>query len=339
MAEISESVGRKTYIVSDPHPSSGHPLPQAGEGGFYFQASIIEHKLPIVGKFFYVPRGPIVENQKSKIKNQNENSKLKNFLSELTKLTIDNNAGWIRIEPATSEILEKIKNNIEYEVVKAPHDMQPKEILVMDITKPEEQLLSEMKSKTRYNIKLAEKHGVKISRLDSSSRQRRAGSAGMTKCVDEFIRLTKIMSKRQRIQAHPDGYYWKMLETIPSDILKLYIAEYKDKIIAANLVVFYGNTCTYLHGASDDNYRSVMAPHLLQWKQIQNAKAAGFEKYDFGGVKIKDKIGKSWEGITRFKTGFSPDAKLIEFPGSYDIIVSPFKYWIYRIIQKIKNII
>ena len=136
-----------------------------------------------------------------------------------------------------------------------------------------------------------------------------------------------------------------MLETISIDILKLYVAKYNGKVIAANLVVFYGETCTYLHGASDDEYRNVMAPYLLQWQQIRDAKKMGCKKYDFGGVKTGRKKNEerskknSWEGITRFKLGFSPNTKPVEFPGCYDIIVSPVRYFMYRVMQKIKSFI
>lgn len=237
--------------------------------------------------------------------------------------------------------------------------MQPKEILVMDITKSEEEILAGMKQKTRYNIRLAEKKEVKI--IESR------------KYIDEFVRLTKIMAKRQGITAHPESYYKKMLEAIPEDTLKLYVAEYEGKIIAANLVVFYphtkaikengadckttsdqnnnfgvgvhGNACTYLHGASDDDYRNIMAPYLLQWRQIQDAKKNECGKYDFGGISTNYesntniRITNKWSGITRFKFGFSPNTKPVEFPGSYDIIITPTIYYIYRIIQKIKSLI
>ncbi len=77
---------------------------------------------------------------------------------------------------------------------------------------------------------------------------------------------------------HPESYYRKMFETIPAEILKLYMAEYENKIIAANIVIHYGNTATYLHGASDNEYRNVMAPYLLQWQAILDAKKAGLNK-------------------------------------------------------------
>lgn len=182
-----------------------------------------------------------------------------------------------------------------------------------------------MKQKTRYNIKLAEKKGVKI----FVSREE--------KYITDFCRLVEITAKRDKITSHPEGYYRKMFETIPGDILKLYIAEYEGKIIAANLVLFFGKTATYMHGASDNDHRSVMAPYLLQWRQILDAKKTGCERYDFGGVKT-GAADSSWSGITKFKTGFAPSAETTKFPGSYDIILRLGKYNSYRTLQKIKRI-
>ena len=148
----------------------------------------------------------------------------------------------------------------------------------------------------------------------------------------------KITARRDGITPHSESYYRQMFETIPAENLKLYVAEYGDKIIAANLVIFYGNTATYLHGASDNKSRNVMAPYFLQWRQIQYAKAAGCTRYDFGGVK-NDGDDKSWAGITRFKSGFSPGTLPVEFPGSYDIVIDPVRYNLYRLIQKAKSML
>ncbi len=350
--KFQEATGRKTFHIDSfeaQELSSWKPRSLAlGELGFW--ANIIEHSLPISGKYFYAPRGPVchpeLDSGSKEIPDQvrNDNS-FKIGMTEIIDLAKKENVGWIRIDPASSAILDLIKNNIHFQIKKAPHDMQPREIFAIDITKPEEQLLSEMKSKTRYNIRLAEKKGVKISvitknshpEIDSGSAKLDSGSeAGMTnRYFDEFLRLVKITSERQGITPHPENYYRQMFETLPN--LKLYVAEHAEKVIVANLVLTFGTTVTYLHGASDDKYKNLMAPYLLQWRQIQDAKAAGCDKYDFGGVKFGDDKNNDWVGITRFKTGFSPNTKLIEFPGSYDIILNPVKYKIYRIIQKIKS--
>jgi peptidoglycan pentaglycine glycine transferase (the first glycine) len=358
--KFQESVGRKTYSI----------------GGDDFSASIIEHSLPIVGKYFYVPRGPVIP---AKAGIQDFGSRIsaqggsafggKPGMTNIIELAKKEKVGWIRIEPESEEILDLIKKSTNYKIAKAPHDMQPREILVMDITKSEEELLSGMKQKTRYNIRLAEKKNIKVISHQSSDK-------GFEKYIDEFIRLVEITAQRDGITPHPENYYRKMFELIPNDIIKLYVAEYEGKNIAANIMIFYGNTCTYLHGASSNNHRELMAPYLLQWRAMQDAKAAGYEKYDFGGVKsisnspnkipnskfqitnnfqnskfpatagsrqggdkIQNSASDSWQGITKFKTGFAPETKSVEFPGSYDIVLNPIKYFLYTKIQKIKGMI
>ena len=307
--KFQESVGRKTFHLENDN----------------FRANIILHTLPLVGRYFYLPRGPIM----SCIMKHEAFSKQ---IQELIKLAKENKAGWIRIEPENEKILNLIKKNIKYKTIKAPHDMQPKETFVIDIAKSEEEILAGMKSKTRYNIKLAEKKEVRIKKREVSGEY-----------VEDFLRLSKIMAERQGIVIHDESYYRKMFEVIPNAILKLYVAEYKGVIIVANIVIFYGDTCIYLHGASDDKYKNLMAPYLLQWQAIKDAKAVGYAKYDFGGGKIRSKNKEarskknSWEGITRFKLGFSPNTETVEYPGCYDIIINQKKYWLYRTIQKIKS--
>lgn len=340
---FQKAAGRRTFLISDES----------------FHASIIEHKLSIVGKYFYIPRWPSARILNSirrggQIPNKSQNTK--NQIQNLINLAKEENVGWIRIEPASEDVLNLLGHQMsKYKIVKAPHDMQPREILVMDIAKNEEELLAGMKAKTRYNIKVAQKHGVKILVTHNSQ-------LNSQKYLEKFLELIKITSERDRIIPHPENYYRKMFETIPPEILKLCVAKYEGKIIAANIVIHYGSTATYLHGASDSEYRNVMAPYLLQWQAILDAKEAGYHFYDLGGVKtenpkseinqssaftfpdksgnsskpsfFKNSAGGNWQGITRFKTGFAPDTKPMEFPGSYDIIISNGKYFLYKFIRK-----
>lgn len=311
---------------------------KVGRKGFDFEkeefsARLIEHELPIVGRYMYVPRGPLMEISNNQF--PNSDAQIKNGMGELIELAKKENAGWIRIEPVTIEVLNLIKDIIAEKIVKAPYDVQPKEVFVLDISKSQAELLAEMKSKTRYNISVAQKKGVVVSACSKNS----------INCMQiemEFLRLTKEMASRQGILAHPESYYKKMLESFPAEMFSIYVAEYEGHIIAANLVLFYGETATYLHGASGNDHRNVMAPFLLQWKAILDAKKRGCTKYDFGGVKImnnKKPITNNWEGITNFKLGFSPNTKPFVFPGTYDIVINSRSYALYRGLQKAKMLI
>ncbi|EKD58313.1 MAG: methicillin resistance protein [uncultured bacterium] len=318
--KFQESAGKRVFEIKDDH----------------FSAGLIEHTLPIVGRYLYVPRGPIFPNFKSQNTNSNQNSDDKNKVSsgirEIVALAKRENAGWIRIEPTGDEFLDLIKNSIQEKVLRAPHDMQPKEIFVIDIKKTPEQLLGEMKAKTRYNIGLAKKKGVKI--IASSEKTEKE------KHLEVFLALTNEMAQRQGIATHGEIYYRKMIESFPVEMLKIYVAEYEGKIIAANLVLFYGKHATYLHGASGNNHRNVMAPFLLQWQAILDAKERGCKTYDFGGVQTpsaKHQKHSDLVGVTKFKLGFSPLTKPIEFPGSYDIVINPRAHALYRGLQIAKS--
>jgi len=302
--KFQESVGRKTFFVEN-------------DG---FSASLIQHDLPVVGKYLYIPHGPIFLAEAERI--SNFKFQISNGIQKIIKLAKENNVGWVRIDPRNENVLKSIKKNTKLKIQKAPHDMQPKEVFVIDISKSEKELLAEMKQKTRYNIRLSEKKNIKIfvSREEG--------------CIKRFCDLVKITAERDKVSAHTENYYRKMIDILPEDMLEVYLAEYDGKIIAANLVVFYGDTVIYLHGASDNEHRNVMAPYLLQWQAIMGAKNAGYKFYDFGGVKMSG----GWEGITKFKLGFSPNTNPIMFLGSYDIIINPWKYYIYKIFSLILSI-
>lgn len=289
----------------------GQKSVKLGDGAYGFV-----HTLPMVGTYLYIPRWPNKQNQAVGELQKNQEA--------LIRTGRDLGVGWIRIDPETDAIAADWQSSLREQLVKAPHDMQPRENLVIDISKPEENILAQMKSKTRYNIRLAEKKGVSI----FATREKRY--------QETFFSLIEATAKRQGILPHERSYYEKYLSVFPEDELTLFIAEYKGKSLAANLVLFYGDTATYLHGGTSDEYREVMAPVLLQWEQIREAKRHGCAWYDFGGIKtISQRDGSghasadSWAGITRFKKGFSPETIPMVSPGSYDIILDTKKYWLY----------
>ncbi len=308
--------------------ATGKSIVSFNEGDF--SVNSIVHTLPIVGRYLYTPRFP-----------GSEISNLQSPISKLLEKAREQKCRWVRIEPKTEEMLEEIKKFLSYKVVHAPHDMQPREIFRIDITKTEEVLLAEMKPKTRYNIRLAQKRGVKVFETREE------------KYIDAFLDLITATSGRKGITSHPRSYYRQFFQTLPETMCRLFVAEYAGVVVASNIVLVYGGIATYLHGGTADVHRDVMAPYLLQWEQIQRARVLGCTEYDFGGVQIGMKYQvssikhsrtkqKDWEGITRFKTGFSPSTAPTIFPGSYDIVLDSAVYFLYdalRHIQKLKRFV
>ncbi len=278
-------------------------------------ALVIKNKLPFGKSYLYIPRGPILHNTEP-ARNASHSESGKHITHNILDY-LKNEAIFLRIDP-----IEKLQiENLKAREVPA---VQPQHTLVLDLYKSADELFSEMHSKTRYNIRLAERKGVKI--RFSSERED----------LDKFLDLIKITSKRDRFIPHTEDYYKKMFEILGDEILRVIFAEYKGEILAANLVIFFDNTVTYLHGASGSTRRNLMAPHLLQWETIKKAKEQGFKNYDFWGIAPEGSIKeKAWAGVTRFKRGFG--GREISYPGTFDIPFDNLWYNIYRLVKKVRN--
>jgi lipid II:glycine glycyltransferase (peptidoglycan interpeptide bridge formation enzyme) len=246
------------------------------------------------------------------------------FVETIWRAAKREGVAWIRIEPSFEDEMRwwRLRG---LSVRKAPHDTQPREILAVSIQDDESSLLARMKSKTRYNIRLAEKKGVRV----FASRQSRD--------VETFCDLIEVTAARDGIVPHSRAYYRDMFAALPEDMLTLCFAEYRGKVVAANSVVTFGTHATYLHGASSNAHRDVMAPYLLQWRQMQDAKQNGCRVYDFGGISTGDDAKLAWSGITRFKQGFAPESAPVRFPGSFDVLVSESRYAWYTLLQQARR--
>jgi peptidoglycan pentaglycine glycine transferase (the first glycine) len=273
-------------------------------------ALIIENNLYKNLSYLYCPRGPI-----GKINEK--------FLDEIIGLAKKQKSIFFRFEPQNEEQLSLFKKNF---LVKKTLPIQPKTTLISDIIQNEDEILSKMHAKTRYNIRLAEKKDVVIEKFSGSDKNI---------ALDNFIALLSQTSSRDNFGLHPASYYKKLLANIP--FVKLYMAKYQDQYIAGILLTFFGDTCTYLHGASSNEHRNVMSPYLLQWTAIKDAKLANLKYYDFWGIAPNDDPKHPWAGITRFKKGFG--GEVINYPGTYDLVLNKFWYSLYALIRKVRRTI
>ena len=197
---------------------------------------------------------------------------------------------------------------------KSKKEIQPQRTIILDLAKSEEQILAEMHQKTRYNIRVAKKKELRIRNHESGMGE---------KLMEEFWRLLQKTADKDRFHSHSKQYYKKLLE-LP--ITRLFTAEHRGRIIAANIILFYENHAAYLHGASDHDYRALMAPYLLHWEVIKYAKEHGLSEYDLWGIDEK-----KWSGVTRFKKGFG--GREVKYTGSYDYVFMPIWYRLYRLWQ------
>ena len=242
------------------------------------------------------------------------------FLEEIRQIAKQAKSIFLKIEPPIhSHFLKSFFNKPANKFTKSKKEIQVSETLVLDTNKPEQELLNQMHQKTRYNIKLAQKKGVIIQLAEPSDQL----------AMETFLELLKVTADRDKFHLHNQEYYLKMWQVLGKEgMVRLFLARHQDKVIAANLVCFFGSTVTYLHGASDYKFRDLMAPYLLQWEAISQAKKIGFRYYDFWGVDEK-----KWPGVTRFKMGFSGER--VSSLGAFDLVFRPIWYQTYNLARRI----
>lgn len=192
-------------------------------------------------------------------------------------------------------------------------DRQPSRTWILDLSQSEEELLKHLHPKTRYNIKLAERKGVTV----------RFGKNAAA--MDGFINCIQQTYERHDIKSFPESYYRTQLATVPWE--QLAVAEFGGHVIAANLLTTFGDTLTYVHGGSLTAHKELMAPHLLQWQTILEARKRGCRWYDFFGIAPDNAPDHPWAGITRFKRGFGGEA--LERPGTFELPLKGLGYTLF----------
>ncbi|MFC1618278.1 lipid II:glycine glycyltransferase FemX [Patescibacteria group bacterium] len=208
--------------------------------------------------------------------------------------------------------------------VPALKEIQPRDTVMVDLAKTEEEILKNMKSKWRYNVRLSKRKGVKIRQSTDE------------KDLDKFYDIARVTAERDKFHIHEEKYYRALLKNLgPPGYVKLFVAEYEGKVLAVNIVSFYKDTATYMHGASSNEHRNLMAPHLLQWEAMRAAKNTGLIKYDLYGVAPADEPDHHWAGISRFKLGFGGER--VRYVGAFDLVYSKFWYSMVKMMMKIKK--
>ena len=290
--EFQEKVGGKVFRLGVEE-----------EGELIAAATIVEKLLPMGKNYFYSPRGPVGK------KLEDSKQAIELLFLEIKELARKEKAMFLRFEP---EMEYKLEN---WQIEKTL-DVQPSKTMIIDLSKSEDELLNKMHQKTRYNIRLASKKGIEI-------------VEGKIEDFDKFWQLMGETSDRDDFRLHGIDYYKEMIKA-DKDSIRLFFAKYKDKIISTGIFSFFGDTVTYMHGASANEERSLMAPYLLQWELMRIGKELSYKYYDFYGIDAK-----KWPGVTRFKQGFSGFEK--NYPGTFDLVFDAGWYSVYKMIRKVRR--
>lgn len=286
---------------------------------------IIRHGLPKGFSWFYCACGPLLNYQ-----SKNFDKQMEEIIKTLSPITKKERAVFIRIDPRLDKNhFKKLK-----EFKTSCWGFQPENTLILDIEKSEEEILNQMKPKGRYNIRLAEKKGVTVRKSDPKNEEQ------LKKDIENFHKILNETTARDKFCGHEKSFYENMIKTLRGDgkkepLSELFLAELESKPIAGIIVTFYKDEAIYYYGASSDKYRNVMAPYLLQWSAILEAKKKNLKYYDFLGISPAGATNHPWAGVTEFKLKFGGVRK--DYSPAQEYAFKKLHHLAYRTVKKLRK--
>jgi peptidoglycan pentaglycine glycine transferase (the first glycine) len=265
--------------------------------------------LPFGRRYAYCPRGPVLR--------KDADPKAIVTIVDLLKSRMATKTDFLRFEPEFPAARTDIAMTLQGTGFVRGPETQPAHTSIIDLTRAETELLAAMHQKTRYNIRVAERNGVKVRIMREPARGDR----------DAFWQLLDETADRDGFSTHERQYYETMFDVLGASV-SLAIAEHAGTAIAAALLIDFAGRRTYLHGASSSQQRNLMAPYLLHWEAMRQAKSAGMLSYDFWGVAPAESPDHPWAGISRFKRGFGGED--VAYLGTWELPFHRFWYTVYR---------
>lgn len=185
----------------------------------------------------------------------------------------------------------------------------------VDLTKDENTLLMGMKSKTRYNIRLAERRGVTV-------------RGGGINDIDLLYRMYAHTAVRDDFLIRGKAYYQAVWQTFfHAGLAEPLVAEVEGEPVGGAVIFRFGGRAWYMHGMSLDEHREKMFNYRLQWEAMMRSRVAGCHTYDMWGAPDTFNEEDPLWGVYRFKEGFGGHA--VRTLGAWDFPVRPLLYKAY----------
>jgi peptidoglycan pentaglycine glycine transferase (the first glycine) len=274
-------------------------------------------------RIMYIPRGPIIRNWvdiplRTKV------------LSDLNEIGKQRNVVFIKMDPevelgrgvpreAGADENSWAQNLIgdlrEDGWIPSPEQVQFRNTMLIDLQPELEQLLANMKQKTRYNVRLAERRGVTV-------------RPGNLSDLDLLFNMYAETSLRDGFTIRNADYYlslWR--DFITAGMAEPLLAEVDGEPVAGVIIFRFGGRAWYMFGMSREAHREKMPNYLLQWEAMVRAKQEGCVSYDLWGAPDEfDEKDPLW-GVFRFKAGLG--AEVVRFIGAWDLPLNPLMYRTY----------
>jgi len=179
---------------------------------------------------------------------------------------------------------------------RSPTEILPARTLILDLRQDEDALMAAMAKKTRQYIRKSAAEALQIRPVETLAQ------------LEECLRVYDQTAERARFGLHERSYYRDAFEQLGPEHRSVWASYQGERPVAFLWLGHTARTAFELYGGMDPEGQRLRANYALKWHAIRAMRAAGVQRYDFGGL-IND-------GVTTFKKGFASHEDLLA--GSWD---------------------
>lgn len=256
------------------------------------------------GRYLEIPCGPLLDYKDKKT--------VKVVFEKIAEIAKKEKCVFVRVRPQLLNTPENLKLLAELGLKKSPMHLAAEHTVIIDLTKPEDELLANMRRQTRYEVRRAAKQGITVEKSQSEE------------IFKEFRKVQAETAKRQ-------GFVPPNLKTLMAereafgDNIAIYVAKTDEgKPIAYGMIIKDGKEGDYYEAASTELNRKMPGAYALLWQVMKDLKAEGYERFNLWGIAPAGQPNHRYAGVTTFKTGFG--GEVVEYVPAHDLVIAKMRY-------------
>lgn len=255
------------------------------------------------GRYLEISCGPLIDWENKEA--------LYDVFAEIRKVAKENHCSFVRIRPQLYRTPENLDILKSLKLKPSPMHLAAEHTVIIDLAKPEDELLANMRRQTRYEVRRAEKLGITVEASNSEETFR------------EFHKVQAETARRQHFI--PPSLKMLLAEREAfGDNAIIYIAKSEEKPVAYGLVIYNDNEAEYYEAASTELNRKLPGAYALIWQAIKDLKAKGIKRFNLWGIAPPNQPHHRYAGVTTFKTGFG--GEIVEYVPAHDLVINKVKY-------------
>lgn len=256
------------------------------------------------GRYLEIPCGPLIDWKDKKLVTE--------VLARIGEIAREERCVFVRVRPQLTATPENLKLLEDFGFKKSPMHLAAEHTVMLDLDNSEADLLAGMRRQTRYEVRRAEKLGIKVT-CDRT-----------TELFEEFQKVQAETAKRQNFV--PPSLKTLMAEKEAfGDKIAIYKAVTSENDpIAYGLIIKNGLEADYYEAASTLLNRKLPGAYALLWQVMKDLKVEGYQRFNLWGIAPAGQPNHRYAGVTTFKTGFG--GEIVEYVPAHDLVISKIKY-------------